>query len=221
MWAITTLFQPVPSKVRVANYYRFLEQLTVPVCTVEIAFGNQEFSLKRGDANLLIQLRSNSILWQKEAALNHGFRTIEEETDFVAVIDSDIIFTEPCVLETKKKLKDYAAIQLFRFAQGSHSKKNIVGLVASVQAYGEGGLNNSELHGHRGYAWAYRKEVLQNGLYPYSIVGGADHEAAYAMFGKGRTTWGQKFYELVKGKVSYVNNEIIHLDHGSVKGRQY
>src|SRR5215203_6717152 len=70
LWAITSYFNPMRYGRRLANYRLFREHLPLPLITVELSFGGQEeFDLREGEADVLIQLRGRDVLWQKERLL--------------------------------------------------------------------------------------------------------------------------------------------------------
>jgi 5-bromo-4-chloroindolyl phosphate hydrolysis protein len=74
-WALTTYYNSTGIKEKKKNYQFFrnnLKKQKVKLLTIECAFKKQKFELKKEDADKLIQVRSNSILWQKERLLNIG-----------------------------------------------------------------------------------------------------------------------------------------------------
>ena len=64
LWAITSYFNPIGYRRRPANYRLFRERLNVPLVTVELAYG-PDFELTQSDADILVQLRGEDVLWQK------------------------------------------------------------------------------------------------------------------------------------------------------------
>lgn len=96
---------------------------------------------------------------------------------------------------------------------------------------------NYDEHGHVGFAWGARREVLEAcPLYDHALVGGADHIIAHAAAGhiphkciiKGFADdideinqWSKKFYSVVRGSISYVSGDLYHLWHGDIASRQY
>jgi hypothetical protein len=69
LWAITSYFNPMRYRRRLLNYRHFRRWLTIPLATVELSF-QDGFELQQGDADLLIQLPGQDIMWQKERLLN-------------------------------------------------------------------------------------------------------------------------------------------------------
>jgi hypothetical protein len=116
-WGITTFFNPAGYKNKKQNYLKFRESSKkqgLNLITVELAFNNQPFELTNKDADILVQVRSNSIMWQKERLLNIGLKHLPPNCDKVAWIDSDIIFlNDSWVKETSRALESYAIVQPF------------------------------------------------------------------------------------------------------------
>jgi hypothetical protein len=94
-------------------------------------------------------------------------------------------------------------------------------------------------HGHTGFAWAARREVLEDGLYDACLSGNGDHLMAHAFVGDWETEcfrehfesspgyrrhfelWSRKVYGRVRCRVGYVPGKVLHLWHGNPDGRQY
>ena len=92
-------------------------------------------------------------------------------------------------------------------------------------------------HGHVGFAWGAKREVLEVvPLYDRALIGGADHIIARAATGqighnciiKSFTDnleevnqWSKEFYEVVNGKIGYVKGNLYHIWHGDIDNRQY
>src|SRR4051812_27505421 len=91
LWAITSYFNPMGYRRRLANYKLFHARLNVPLVAVELAYG-PDFELNAGDADVLVQLRSQDVLWQKERLLNLAMRSLPSGCRYVVWLDCDIIF---------------------------------------------------------------------------------------------------------------------------------
>ena len=95
-------------------------------------------------------------------------------------------------------------------------------------------------HGHTGFAWAARKELLLDyGLYDVSLSGTGDHLMAHAMCGDWESpciprlvgengpqlehflAWGERVHRAIRGSVAYVAGTVSHLWHGDDKNRNY
>ena len=83
LWAITCYFNSVGYRRRLENYHTFRQHLKVPLVTVELSFDNK-FQLASGDADILVQVRSTAVLWQKERLLNLALKSLPSECEKVA-----------------------------------------------------------------------------------------------------------------------------------------
>jgi hypothetical protein len=89
-----------------------------------------------------------------------------------------------------------------------------------------------------GHAWAMRREVIDShGFYDCNIVGGGDEAIACAAYGvfdevirlesmnprqvERYLAWGEPFYQSVRGNVSMVEGDLVHLWHGAPTNRQW
>lgn len=96
---------------------------------------------------------------------------------------------------------------------------------------------NYDIHGHVGFAWGARREILDAmPLYDRALIGGADHIIAHAAMGQiphpciinsftdvidEVNAWSNKFYELVRGKIGFATGDLYHIWHGDVAKREY
>src|SRR5271166_1365703 len=74
---VTTYFNPCNYKSLLKNYLSFhesLKQSDIQLFTVECTFGEAPFQLESGPNTL--QVRANSVLWQKERLLNIAFASV-------------------------------------------------------------------------------------------------------------------------------------------------
>lgn len=201
LWAITSYFNPAGYKTRKRNFDIFREKLKaqgIPLLVTEAAIGDSPFELMSADAEMVLQFRTNSILWQKERLLNLAHRSLPPECDKVVCLDADI-----CFLQTNWKedlchaLERYIVVQPYeRIAQGakdfipSASMKSVdelphaAGLSAACSAARHEESAVTFLSGHPGYAIAMRRSLLDAfGLYEKMIVGGGDSLFFGACFG--------------------------------------
>jgi hypothetical protein len=105
------------------------------------------------------------------------------------------------------------------------------------RAYRIHGLSQ-QLHYAPGMAWAARRSTLEAcGLYDAAILGHGDKLAFAAAVGRsgdaafsvgmGETQarhyheWAERFHSVVRGRVSYVEGELLHQWHGPLAGRRY
>jgi len=90
-WAITCYFNPIGYGRRLTNYRIFRERLAVPLVTVELSHHHQ-FELRPADADILVQLHCEDVLWQKERLLNIALQSVPSDCNTVAWLDCDMIF---------------------------------------------------------------------------------------------------------------------------------
>jgi hypothetical protein len=93
LFVITTYFNPCRYETRRRNYDIFMAGLSkagVPCITVECAFGNAPFELP--PSLNVIQMRANTLLWQKERLLNLAASWLPRSCKYVAWLDCDITF---------------------------------------------------------------------------------------------------------------------------------
>jgi hypothetical protein len=201
LWVITSYFNPVGYRRRLENYRTFRRYLKVPLVAVELSFG-EEFQLASGDADILVQLHSSAVLWQKERLLNVALKSLPDSCDKVAWLDCDIIFeSDDWAERASRALDELALLHLFQerkelpmdfrphTTEFSHATLKTQSLVYQL-AIGE--ITTQEvsvptppLKGSTcGLAWASRRDILaEHGLYDACIVGGGDKAILCAALG--------------------------------------
>ena len=203
LWAISSYFNPAGFRNRLRNYRVFRESLNVPLVTVEASFDGR-FELGEGDADVLVQLRCGSILWQKERLLNIALSRLPPECRAVAWVDCDVLIDgEDWPSLALEALEAYRLVHLFRTRHDLPPESNSslpllpdestgVESVASRIARGHAtaadfGDNQAGLLGcsSRGYAWVARRGLLErHGFYDACILGGADLAILCAAVGR-------------------------------------
>ncbi len=202
LWAITCYFNPAGSQRRRANYRRFRERLGVPLATVELAYGDS-FELGGDDADRLIQLRGEDILWQKERLLNLALAELPSACATVAWLDCDVIIAaRDWPVRALEALERHRLVQLFSRvhflpatwpAGDMHVGDAVLtrpAVVAAIDAGmgvrgwvdGNGGVSRPKLG--LGYAWAAPREILdRHGFYDACIIGGGDRALLSGAYG--------------------------------------
>jgi hypothetical protein len=199
LWAITCYFNPAAYRRRLANYRVFRRCLTVPLVTVELAYG-PSFELHKDDAEILVQLRGRDVMWQKERLLNVALRALPRSCRKVAWLDCDIVFAAGDWAErTSALLERFVLVQPFSHL---HRMPRDWGpgrewpaktqLRYSVPFLMESGMPLADCLGPSaediacspGYVWAANRELLDaHGLYDACIVGSADAAMIRAAYG--------------------------------------
>lgn len=202
LWAITCYFNPAGYRRRRQNYHTFRDRLALPLITVELSH-RPEFDLTPGDADVLIQLHTPDVMWQKERLLNHALTHLPAECDQVAWLDCDIVFaSDAWVDQTSRALKEYAVIEPFSHVYELAADADIDAAspdesvlrgcsLAHVLAQGlappdllRGSIRVK--HGcNCGTAWAARRDVLEQfGFYDACIIGSGNRAMASAIIGR-------------------------------------
>lgn len=250
LWVITVYYNPCGYASRKTTYDSFIQAMNlsgIKVLTIECAFGNDSFQLP--DSPLTIQIRSKSLLWQKERLINIGASYLPSSCRYVAWIDCDVIFKnkfwaeEACSLLSDKATVVQLWQTCLRLEKGDKvpADPKPVESFASVTSRDISTLDcgRYDMHGHTGYAWAMRREIFDElGLYEYAVSGSSDHFMAHAVYGQYGfcienalkhdprqichfKCWGNMFFEQTQGKLSAVSGEILHLWHGNLTNRNY
>lgn len=209
LWGVTTYFNPTGGRRRFENYRRFRDASSaqgLPLVAVELAFPGRDFELEAGrDAEILVQRRAESVLWQKERMLNLGLQALPPECTGVAWVDADVLFADDDWVERSLALLDrHVVIQPFshvvllpedgrveefprsqldrRIPHGRTEGTYNVALCARL------GRLFGSFRGTTGFAWCARRSLLDRcGWYDRCIVGGGDREFALALaFAPGR-----------------------------------
>ncbi len=245
---VTSYFNPANFQTKKQNYFQFREQFIkfkIPLFTVEQYFTKPDLS----NLSNVISLNGGAILWQKERLLNLAISKLPRNYKFIAWMDCDILFENWNWLEeTIQQLKNFPVIQpyskVYRLPKGIQKPQREGSIWNSFgYVYRENPdlclTGNFDLHGHTGFAWVAKREVLKFGLYDRAILGSADHMMAHAFVGdwespcivrilgrmnpilKDFQTWAKKVYSITQASISFVENTIFHLWHGEEQNRSY
>jgi hypothetical protein len=209
LWAVTSYFNPVGYGRRLHNYRLFRKHLAVPLLAVELSF-NGRFELGSEDADILVQIRGNHVMWQKERLLNLGIEQIPAACDKIAWLDCDIIFgSSEWVERALRALDEFPLVHLF---QERHDVKrdtaldqlgswaspptseSVVYKLARHEALPEDLFSSNaplERRTTAGLAWASRRDVLvKHGLYDACVLGSGDRVILCAALGE--FAWGAR-----------------------------
>jgi hypothetical protein len=201
LWAITCYFNPVGYHRRLENYRTFRQGLKVPLVAVELSFDHQ-FELASEDADILVQLHSSAVLWQKERLLNVAIKSLPDGCDKVAWLDCDIIFeSDDWVERACRALDEFPLVHLFQernelpmdFTPNNPDSWRATLKAESVVyrlAVGEATTEEAATPGAllrrttSGLAWASTKDILREfGLYDACIIGSGDKAVLSAALG--------------------------------------
>ena len=224
-------FNPCKYQLRRQNFQKFCDMLGADILIVELAFEDQKFDFEH--LPNWIGLRTDTVVWQKEALLNIGLRKLMEQGyDKLAWVDGDIQFnSENWLEEIAKALDKHKLVQGFetiKIYETPTRVKVIRSTIASID----------NVSPATGFIWAAREEVLSHQLlYPKLIVGGGDtlmYSAAMGTLpewmqkrsGTLRHTydileWANKWYDLIGESVGYAEAKIETFYHGHLRKRNY
>jgi len=208
-------------------------------------------------------VKTTSLLWHKETLLNNVIKSLDKKYKYIFWLDADVVFTNKnWLVDGVKALQTYNIIQPFEYCfhlDQDDTKPNFevtkqLYLLASLpelrhpklwRSFGANcatkppfaNSSNYDQHGHVGFAWGARREVLDAvPLYDKALVGGADHIIAHAAYGQighsciaksftedleSVNEWSLRFNSVVQNKVGYVKGDLYHIWHGDLKDRQY
>jgi hypothetical protein len=251
LYVVTAYFNPARFRSKRHNYKLFRDRIAaagIPLVTVECTLGDQPFELPAGPD--VRRVRGRDVMWQKERLLNVAIAELPTSCQKVAWLDADILFeNSDWAPAAAARLDDFPVVQLFdravRLQRGTTSDDgdgdSYPGF-AAVYARDPQRLlaGDFAVHGHTGFAWAARREVLVGrGLYDACIAGSGDHMMAHAFCGDWTSTcvdriigaanrhrgyfadWCRFVYPRVRARVGYVRGAVLHLWHGEVADRRY
>ena len=202
LWAITSYFNPTGSRRRRFNYEVFRQRLNVPLVTVELA-SDQPFELGPGDADILLQLRSPSVMWQKERLLNIALQHVPRRVSDIAWLDCDVaLANDSWAEEATAQLRYTVLVQPFDHVVSLRADAAEDVTIDRPNAEPIGPTFVSRFQNNRmpddalratgpsrsrlllGFAWVARRSLVESyGFYDALIVGGGDRAMAMAAYG--------------------------------------
>lgn len=243
-WGITTYFNPSKYAARFKNYKEFRKsskEQKLKLLTVELAIKNQPFVLTNNDADILIQVRSESVMWHKERLLNLALEKLPVECTKICWLDCDLIFLNgQWVNETKKLLDKYQLVQPFSTIMLADKKGRV-----NHEAFGFGYFckispNDSPIKSTAtwGYGWAANRKKIEEmgGFYDKNIVGGGDNIVKFSfgfselkkeLFSDAHLQDLHEYFERTKNNrlqlkhISSTSGAVKHLWHGDRSDRGY
>lgn len=259
LWGVTTYFNPENYSSKRINLELFCEGVRrqrLPLLIVELAMNGSRFTVEERLADRVVRLRSDAVLWHKERLLNLGISELPPGCDRVVWLDADILFeNQDWVGETGELLRSYPVVQPFReacwlqkgetrpaagymFIPGVGEGRSLPGMAYAMARKKDHlkALRNYYQHGHSGFAWAARRELLnRHGLYDGLILGGGDLLIAKTFYtseelepafyppalNNAVERWRRPFHADVEGSVSHAEGRVLHLWHGQAANRTY
>lgn len=204
LYVVTMVSNPDRYRTRWKLYQDFagmVECAGVRLITVEVAFGDREFTVTQPDNPDHVQLRTRSVLWHKENALNLGFQRLPADWRYAAWVDADVRPARADWFnETVHMLQKHPVVQMWSEAVDLGPNYNEVQRHRSFAwCYREGmdlpdepGYSGSARRAkstwywHPGFAWAITRPAFDavGGLIDHAILGSADDHMARSLIGR-------------------------------------
>ncbi len=191
-----------------AEFEQHMLDSGVQLTTVECAYGERPFELEPHPEINRVQVRSSTLVWNKENLINVGIARLPHDWKYVAWIDADITFRAPkWASDTVHALQHYQLVQPWADAYDlgpnedhMQTHKSFLRLWYQGQPIApDAPLKNDGKRGpfwkhdggpyeyaHTGYAWAARREAIEKlgGLFEISALGEGDNVMAKALVGR-------------------------------------
>jgi hypothetical protein len=242
---VAVLSNPCQYKKRVSLMRDFMRRMEfenhVVLYIVELAYGNQPFSITSPLCPRHLQLRTSVPLWHKENMINIGIRQLlPPDWKAVAWIDSDIDFeNHSWAIDCLKILNGCRDIvQLFSHALDMDTQQEVMNIFNSFSFKYEREMpynHKPNNYWHPGYAWACNRTAFERmgGLFDLGILGSGDHIMSFCFTHRGILSIISDFHPEYKQAVldyqqkvkslrlGYVPGVIRHFFHGSKINRKY
>ncbi|WP_092053810.1 hypothetical protein [Planctomicrobium piriforme] len=230
---LACLFNPARSSRIVRNYRIFRESLgSLPITVVELALDDDPFVAT--DGIRIRGTRSRHSLWQKERLLNIGLSSLPDDVGAVAWLDADVLLPDTWYADTVEALESAPIVQPFQKAHWLDERHQVERSYTSYSSWRRN--QGADTYGHPGFAWAARREVLENGFFDRNIVGGGDTWMCYTFAGDLGSAWlrqaphwmldeweqwASPVSQKVRGHIAWLATDLVHLHHGSPSNRSY
>lgn len=257
---VACFFNPENSPYRLlafAKWYETIKHLNHRI--IECVIGDGQPQLPKSE--FITTTKADTLLFHKETLLNKVIKNLPSEYKYVFWIDADVLFTnkdwlvdgveklqtrkliqpfEYCVHLEKDELKPNFNVDDYRYLcqdLKQRHKKMWKSFCSTSQFTSQEVNETYDLHGHVGFAWGARREVLDNcPLFDKALVGGADHIIAHAAMRQiphecirksftdnlqQVTDWSWQFSKEVNCSIGYVPGDLYHIWHGDIEKRQY
>ena len=200
---IAVVSNPVRWESRMRLYRQFEEHMLdsgVKLTTVECAYGERPFDIAPRTGVNLVQVRSKTVVWNKECLINLGIQRLPEDWKYVCWSDADIQHRRPgWANETVHALQQYDIVQPWTdaydlgpkdehiqhhksFCHQWWNKKPCVPNGPKTWRFDGGPYD----YPHPGFCWAATRTCLEwlGGLFELGAMGAGDHHMALALVGQ-------------------------------------
>lgn len=256
---VSCFFNPQNSPYRIKAFKMWYESIKhLNHSIIECVIGDTQPQLEENEN--IKRVYTENLLWHKEALLNKLISDLPKKYKYIFWVDADVLFTNlNWLVDGVKELQTNNIIQPFEYCvhlERDETKpsfympilrqtilpnkinpkvwRSFCANYATSDLWKDEVYNN---HGHVGFAWAAKREILEAvPLYDRALIGGADHIIAHAAAGqiahscitKSFTDnleevndWSKRFYQVAKGKIGFVKGDLYHIWHGDIDKRQY
>lgn len=233
---IMCFFNPANSIRLVQNFLYVLQLLnnaTIPVVVIELSYSNTFITNKNDTTNIVIQLKTNSIMFHKENLLNIAINKVKHMYKKFVLLDADIIFEDlNWYSNTSNLLDQYEVLQLFDYAKWmTLNMKNVYQTQVSSCYFT---LNkNIKMKPHPGFVWAITLSAFNklNGIPDLFPVGSNDTLLAYLATGiqlhknvidnRATLVFSNEINKDKEFTFYYLKSCVYHLFHGKQNKRKY
>ena len=252
---VTAISNPLLWQSRIATYRAFEKHMVesgVNLTVVECVYGDRPYQCAGTPGVNHIAVKAETMAWTKENLLNLGIARLPLDAKYIGIFDADIEFRKPnWASDTLNALQLYKVVQPWSDAydlgpndehiqhHSSFAKQFLNGqpVVPSHAKFWtfDGGPYT---YPHTGYAWAFRREVLDaaGGLFELGGMGSGDHHMALAMVNNAEYsiptgtsgnykhavyTWRDRVMKSLNYNMGFVQGTIEHHFHGRKPDRQY
>ncbi len=256
---ISCFFNPQNSPYRLKAFELFYESIKhLNHTIIECVIGDTNAQLEENEN--IKRVYTENLLWHKESLLNKIISELPPKYKYIFWLDADVLFTnlnwivdgvnqlqsnniiqpfEYCVFLEKDEIKPSFSMNEIREAYLPNAINNKVWRSFSANFVDTELWKNGSYHkhGHVGFAWGAKREVLDRlPLFDKALVGGGDHIIAHAAAGQIPhpcitndfsaiidlvNEWSVDFYKVTNGKIGFVEGDLYHLWHGDIEKRQY
>lgn len=258
---ISCFFNPQNSPYRIKafkTFYKSIKHLNHSI--IECVIGDTQPQLEENDN--IKRVYTENLLWHKESLLNKIISDLPEKYKYVFWLDADVLFKNlNWIIDGVKQLQSKTIIQPFEYCvfleknetKPAFSMDKIRELylpnTVNKKVWRSFGANyadnelwknvNFNKHGHVGFAWGAKREILDAvPLFDKALIGGGDFIIAHAAAGQishpGITNmfaddvvisqinlWASNFYKVTEGKIGFIEGDLYHIWHGDIEKRQY
>ena len=163
-------------------YQEFRKNSNVDLLVVESYNNNSKYRIRTNVDNL-ISVKSESILWEKEALLNIGINKTKTKYKYVGWVDADVFFvSKNWEQEILSQLKDNNIVQICKIIHQQKSHENLDSdKTYSMCHYARKSDDMESIYlsrlGEPGYGCVYNSSIFKNTktpLYDKAIMGSGD-----------------------------------------------